>query len=84
MTFGAFRLHDTAFSSRSTIASTGETQLRFAVCANVVERICQHHTLTQQLFCRLVGADQVACVTHQFMEEAEESRCMMACLMPPM
>ncbi len=60
------------FPSRSTIASTGETQLRFAVRANVVERTSASNSCYPDT-AAVLPARQVdeATVTHQFVEEAE-------------
>ena len=65
-----FRFHDTAFLVTFNDSINRGNPVTFAVFANIVEGICQHHTLTQQLFRWFVRVHH-ACITHQFVEEAE-------------
>ncbi len=70
MTFGVFCLHDTAFLVALNNRINRRNPVTLAVRTDVVERICQYHALTQQLFCWFVRVDHTR-VAHQFVEEAE-------------
>ena len=70
MTFGVFRLNDTAFLVALDDRINRRNPVTFAISTDVIERICQYHALTQQLFCWFVRVHH-ACIAHQFVEEAE-------------
>ncbi|CCJ91566.1 conserved hypothetical protein [Cronobacter turicensis 564] len=67
---GVARFHDAAFLVALDDSVFRGDPVAFAVLAHVVEGVCQHHTLTQQLFRWLVRVHH-ARVAHQFVEEAE-------------
>ncbi len=77
-----FRFHDTAFLSRSTIASTGETQLRSPFSPTSRRHLPAPYPDTATV--SLVRRVHHACITHQFVEEAEVEQVIMACSIPPM
>ncbi len=64
-----FRFHDRPFSSRSTIASTGETQLRSPFHQHSRRHLPAPYPDTATV-CWFVRVHH-ACITHQFVEEAE-------------
>ncbi len=72
MTRCVFALTMRPFSSRSTIArQLAKLQLRSPFSPIIIERIRQHHALTQQPLSRPVRGDH-ARIAHQLMEEEAE------------
>ena len=70
MTRRVLRFHDAAFLIAFNDRLFRGDPVTLAVYAHVVESVCQHHALAEQLLRWLIRVHH-ACITHQFVEEAE-------------